>query len=363
MHAFDMKKEIEQVSHSDVARYLKSHQWKKTPDGEDGLLDCYEKDNAIIDLLVDESLPSYQDRLRHTVLSLAHYEERNKEDLFSDIINSRTFTFRVKAKTSQHKIRLDDSISLRQSVKKVFLASAHSTLLPVINIERMNKKDPVSIADNLYDDQTEAASYIANFRVPITTYDELSSEMVLDTLISGLKTTKETIEEDTLPGKTQYDDLSKRGISKQFLENLKGFELKNSNASQTEIEIIKAANPSPIKFCFEKQDFEFISDFCEFLSKESEESDTEIEGIITGVDSPDTEVGGTAKLRTTIEGELKTVKIKLEKDSYDRVAGFYGKLRSASTKPDNVKFKGLLRKRSRAIEMVDVSKVTLPDLS
>ena len=89
MQAFDIKKEIELVSHSDVARYLRSCEWQKTKRGEEGFLDFYEKDNAIIDLLVDETLPSYKDRLRHTVLSLAHYEERSKEDLFSDIVNSR----------------------------------------------------------------------------------------------------------------------------------------------------------------------------------------------------------------------------------------------------------------------------------
>jgi len=361
MQHFDIKKEMDQVSHSDIARYLKSRQWIKNQNGEDGLLDCYEKENAIIDLLVDESLPSYRDRLRHTVLSLAHYEERRKEDLFSDIINSKTFTFRVKANTSSHKIRLDDSISLRQSVKKVFLASAHSTLMPVINIERMNKKDPVAFADNLYDDQTEAASYIANFRVPVTTYDELSSDLVIDTLITGLKMTKKTIEEDTLPGKSQYPELSKHGISRQFLENLKGFELENSKVSATEIEIIKVKNEPPLKFSFEKQDFEFISDFCSLLSSESEESDSEIKGVVTGVDSPDTEAGGTVRLRTPIEGEVKTVKIRLDKSDYDKVAGFYGKLRSGHKKPAEIVFKGLLRKRRRAIEMVDVSSITLPD--
>ncbi len=347
--------DIKNVSHSDISRYLKQNKWEKVEDfGRQGLLDGYRnQNNHLVELMVDETLPSYTDRLRQTVISLALIEEKDDSKMLSDIVNSNVFSIRVKADTPSHKIRLDDSIEMRKGVQKAFLASAHSAMSPVLDIRRLNAKDPSTVASYLYDDQTEASSYIANFRTPNMTSGDINSDLVIKTMSGAIKSVKESSTEDTIPGKSQYDSLAKNGISKQFLDSLRMLDLKKSNAQIITIEIID--NDQTEQIIFDENDFTFIKEYYETLSKTSED-EAGIQGEITGCHSSNPASGGEIRVLSEIDDATKTVIVKLDKVAFDKAATHYAKARSES-KVASVRITGLLRKRSRKTEMVDVSAI------
>lgn len=347
--------QLANISHSDVSRYLRSKNWQKVDDyGEAGLLDAYQNHNQLIEIVTDETLPSYQDSLRQTVISIALVEDKKSEDLVKEIENSSLFSIRVKADTPTHKIRLDESIAMRTGVQKAFLATAHSALTPTIDIKRMSAKDPIAVASYLYDDQTEAASYIANFRTVKFESGELNSEVVVSKFKDAITAIKETSTDDTIPGKSQYSDLATRGISKQFLENISMLDLKHSQAKTLTIEISDNSGNSG-SVTFEASDFDFIRDFRETLAKASEDEAT-IRGVITGFSSPDISSGGEIRVSSIIEGATKAVRVRLSKEHYDQAANHYAEARKESKEP-SVNLTGLLRIRERSTEMVDVSKL------
>lgn len=352
-----LREKINCISHSDVTRYLRSKNWEKVEEwSETGLMDAYRNDrNHLIEVMVNETLPSYFDRLRQTLVSLAHIENKKSEDVIKDIENSSFYSIRIKADTPSHKIRLDESIAMRTGVQKAFLATAHSALMPSIDIKRMSAKDPNTVASYLYDDQTEAASYIANFRTAKLESGDLDSGIAVSKFKEAIVVVKNLSVDDTIPGKSQYEELAKAGISKQFLENLRMLDLKQSQAKSLRIEIIDSLSASHECITFEENDFDFIREFYETLSKTSED-EASVDGVITGCSSPKIDSGGEIKVSSVIDGATKMIRVRLSKQDFDQAASHYAITRSDS-KEAKVKITGLLRKRKRSTEMVDVSKI------
>lgn len=78
--------ELKNITHLEVARYLKENGWQKIDDfGENGLVDVYRKDKTLIEIMVDDGLPSYSDLLRQALVSLAHVEGRRTSDVVMEI--------------------------------------------------------------------------------------------------------------------------------------------------------------------------------------------------------------------------------------------------------------------------------------
>jgi hypothetical protein len=341
-------------SYYDVSQYLMSKNWEKLDQfSENGLIDTYRHEKYLLEVVVDETLPSYQDRLRQTIISLAHIENKKSEEIIKEIQNASLYTIRVKADTPAHRIRLDESIAMRTGIHRAYLASAHSTLYPAIDIKRMSAKDPNTLASLIYDDQTEAASYIANFRTPKTaSTGGLKNENVIDKFKDAVLTIKEICNDDTIPGISQYEDLAKKGLSKQFLESLKMLNLKESQAKTLTVEIVGSSHES---FTFEEKDFDLIEDFCNTLAQTSENEDT-VEGTIVALSSQGVISDGEIRLSSVINGVTRIVRVKLKKEDYDQAAEHYSNTRKQSKQP-LATVTGLLRIRRRSTEIVDVSKI------
>ncbi len=351
-----LREEVQNISHLDVARYLKSRSWEKVDDfSENGLMDIYRNDKYLIEVMVDETLPSYRDRIRQTVVSLAHIEDKKCEDVIREIENVGLFSIRVKADTPFHKIRLDESIAMRTGLQKAFLASAHSILTPIIDIKRMSARDPNTLVSYLYDDQTEAASYIANFRTVKSVSGDLKSETVFGKFKEAIIAIKEASTDDTIPGKSQYDELAKKGINKQFLENIEMLDLKQSLAKSLTLEIIDNFSGSQVSVIFEENDFDFIRDFYKTLAQTFEKEE-DIGGIIVGLISQNSAAGGEIRVSSIIDGSTKVVRVRLSKEDFNKAAAHFATTRSHSKK-SSTKITGLLRRRRRSTEMVDVSKI------
>lgn len=78
-----------------------------------------------------------------TLNALSTYLEKNNEDLLKEISNieNHTFSLILNKGENDYKLRLEDSVKLRNNARQLILAASHSVLSPQILHPAFSKKD------------------------------------------------------------------------------------------------------------------------------------------------------------------------------------------------------------------------------
>lgn len=337
--------------HEELKRYLLAHGWNKHQEQVPGVAEQYKKDNKLVNLVVEPNLQSYRSYLLDTVKSLAVFEEKPYETLIDIIgkIDSYRFSITVEQGNVGYRIRLPDSVALRNSISTMVLASAHSSVSPIIVHPRLGKKEPLDFLDECYEDQTSKSSYVANFLIPRPDVAHIKGSAVVGMIRSALSVAKEVAGREILPASTEYSDLAQKGISSQFVEALAS--LKAVGATQ-KIRFDLEGGPAVE---FSPDELSNLSDFYAEIVKPSTAVETVTGNVIATSYQPDR----TISIEFEQEGASKVMKVKISDEHYKAILKEEHRLVISTndlTNRPRVRVTGVLRTRSRGrLEMAEIS--------
>lgn len=337
--------------HQELKHYLLAHGWNKHQDQVPGVAEQYKKDNKLVNLVVEPTLPSYRSYLLDTVKSLAVFEKEPYETLLDLIgkIDSYRFSITVDQGQIGYRIRLPDSVALRNSISTLVLASAHSSVTPIIVHPRLGKKEPLDFLGECYEDQTSKSSYVANFLIPRLDGPHIKGSAVVGMIRSALSGAKEVAGREILPASTEYGDLAQKGISSQFVEALAS--LKTVAAAQ-KIRFDLEGGPAVE---FYPDELANLSDFYSEIIMPSTAVKTVTGRVIATSYQPER----TISIEFEQGGVSKVTKVKISDEHYKAILMEEHRLVVSTNNLTNrprVRVTGVLRTRSRGrLEMAEIS--------
>ncbi|MCK6516748.1 hypothetical protein L6R46_17040 [Myxococcota bacterium] len=167
----DLQAQLRAVSPQAVREHLLSQGWVLTQDLSErfGVL-IFSRGDLTLDLPLDPDLADYPRRMLELLEPLAASESVSVPQLLielsgpaGDVLSVRV----ISEATAGGTLPLLDALRVREGVKNLVLAAAHSALSPQPFFPRMTRAEAVQLLNSVHEGQTQRGSFIARFIVPV----------------------------------------------------------------------------------------------------------------------------------------------------------------------------------------------------
>lgn len=167
----DLRSQLRAVSPQAVREHLLSKGWALTQDLSErfGVL-LFSKDDLTLDLPLDPELADFARRMLELLESLAASEAVSVPQLLGELSGPAGDVLSVRViseATAGGTLPLVDALRVREGVKNLVLAAAHSALSPQPFFPRMTRVEAVNLLNSVHEGQTQRGSFIARFIVPV----------------------------------------------------------------------------------------------------------------------------------------------------------------------------------------------------
>lgn len=300
------------ISHQQIKRYLVSSGWTEEATLLNGALEKFKKDNKVVNLITETSLPTYESYIGDTVNALSIFENEEPTSILRKIEEIGNHKFKVVLHEGQsgNRIRLIDSQRLRNSISDIVLSASHSTLNHSINHPRLSRKDALDFHAACYEDQTERGSYIANFLLPSSQVETISGEEVFNTIKTAFTTAKDVASREVLPAPDDYERLAENGISASLLKAIS--ELKEIGSNENIRFQFDEAEPLVLS----ADELNNLHDFYTEIITPTHNTETIIGKVIATSAHP--ECTATLEVESPRGGRY-SVKVKISADQYEAI--------------------------------------------
>lgn len=167
----DLEAQLRAVSPQAVREHLLSKGWTLAQDLSErfGVL-LFTKEDLTLDLPLDPELADFSRRLLELLEPLAALEAVSVPQLLAELSGPAGDVLSVRViseATAGGTLPLLDALRVREGVKNLLLAAAHSALSPQPFFPRMSRVEAVNLLNSVHEGQTQRGSFIARFIVPV----------------------------------------------------------------------------------------------------------------------------------------------------------------------------------------------------
>lgn len=167
----DLEAQLRAVSPQAVREHLLSKGWTLAQDLSErfGVL-LFTKEDLTLDLPLDPELADFSRRLLELLEPLAALEAVSVPQLLAELSGPAGDVLSVRVvseATAGGTLPLLDALRVREGVKNLLLAAAHSALSPQPYFPRMSRLEAVNLLNSVHEGQTQRGSFIARFIVPV----------------------------------------------------------------------------------------------------------------------------------------------------------------------------------------------------
>ncbi len=319
---------LDAIRPTNVVDYLRSHGWVDTPATNRNVA-VYKRETVrgVVQakVLLDESFGDFAIRMAEVADTLSRLEQRPLWAVINDLLSppGDNLRFRIDSESAESgTLPIQQSLKLRQGLKNILLAAAHSAIAPQPHFSRLSQTKAVALVAECRERQSERGSYVASILVPVSPplgelpIEEEFGRRTTRTLFSALQTAESAAGNPDLLMKA-----TDKGVSANFLDALCDMEPGGQRgAIEISINWLRGA-PSrdyerPVRL--QQSSFRSFKTAATALRELSPLPNTELEGYIIAVRKDVTDVIGETTLATRIEsvGEAR-VRIDFEGENYD----------------------------------------------
>lgn len=165
----DVRSELRALSPVTLQEQLRSRGFQ--PVEGNGRVVVYRRGEHELDVPLRSDFGDYPRRVEELIGILATLEGVRPTELLDTLLQPEgdTIALRVESPvTETGTIPLDDAIRMRQGLKTMVLAAAHSALTPQPWFARMSQKDPVALLANVREGQSQRGSFTMRCIVPVS---------------------------------------------------------------------------------------------------------------------------------------------------------------------------------------------------
>lgn len=165
----DVRSDLRALSPATLQEQLRS--WGFHPRGGDGRVAVYVRGADELDVPLRPDFADYPRRVEELIGILAALEGVPLTDLLDSLLQPQgdIITLRVGSPvTEAGTILLEDAIRMREGLKTMVLAAAHSALSPEPWFARMTQRDPVNLLANVRESQSQRGSFSMCCIVPVS---------------------------------------------------------------------------------------------------------------------------------------------------------------------------------------------------
>jgi len=166
-----MNTDLQGLSPSVIQEYLRSRNWQLTNDYSDkhSLVE-YSRDDEVIYIPIDAKLGDYSRRMQEAIADVSKLEGRETIKVVEDMLRppGDRIVVRVESdETSRHSLPLGKSMQLRDGVKMMLLAAAHSAISRERYFPRMSQRQAIELFDQILELPAEGGSFATSYVVPV----------------------------------------------------------------------------------------------------------------------------------------------------------------------------------------------------
>ena len=166
-----MNTDLQGLSPQVVQEYLRSRHWQLSNDFADQHpLVEYKQDDEVVYIPVESNLADYTRRLREAIEDISKFEQRDSAKIVEDILRppGDRVVVRVESdETTRHSLPLGKSIQLRDGVKMMLLAAAHSAISREKYFPRLSQKQAMDLFDQILELPAEGGSFATSYVIPV----------------------------------------------------------------------------------------------------------------------------------------------------------------------------------------------------
>lgn len=165
----DLRSELRVLSPVTLQEQLRSRGWQQQ--GVTPSVVVYRRGNEELDVPLRADFADYARRVEELLDVLAALEGVRPTELLESLIQPEgdTLALRVESPTTETgTIPLEDSLRIRQGMKAMVLAAAHSALSPQPWFARLSQRDPMALLAGVREGQSQRGSYTMRCIVPVS---------------------------------------------------------------------------------------------------------------------------------------------------------------------------------------------------
>lgn len=336
------KKELGKVNPADLISYLKAKGWTQKKNVYSSSLVWTQKkaESAEFEVLVplETNFIDYAFRIGESLNILEVFEDRPADSIYQNLINSSADVIRIRAQTSKTfhgTLPLNDSVFLLGASRDLITAAACSTILPKAHYPTRKPDKVVEFMDKVQFDHTEKGSFIITISTkipPILKVPEANDEKliieepferrVMMNLVLALEACREASKTALVSNEiTSFETAIQKGVSANLCEAIMGI---SNSCGNEQLDISMewslgrpVTKGVPNKIEFNKDFLPFIGEAARTFKETKSIEEFELRGVVIKLASKDRKKSGEITVFGLLEGQQRTVNIKLEKSMYD----------------------------------------------
>lgn len=153
-----------------LQEHLRSRGWSADEDARSTQALTYRRGGDELDVPLRADLADYGRRVEELVGLLAALDGVSPTSLLDDLLEPRGDTLAVRIDsplTASGTIPLDESIRIRQGMRSLVLAAAHSATSPQAWYARLTQRDPIALLSTIREGQSQRGSFTMRCIVPV----------------------------------------------------------------------------------------------------------------------------------------------------------------------------------------------------
>lgn len=165
----DLRSELKGLSPVTLQEQLRSRGWQQH--GATPYVVVYRRGDNELDVPLSSDFADYARRVEELIDVLAALEGVRPTELLESLIQPEgdTLALRVQSPiTETGTIPLEDSLRIRQGMKAMVLAAAHSALSPQPWFARLTQRDPIALLARVREGQSQRGSFTMRCIVPVS---------------------------------------------------------------------------------------------------------------------------------------------------------------------------------------------------
>lgn len=332
---------LSKLSLIDVRAYLASQGWQ--PQGRYGeVATIYQKtlsNGGVGEVLLPmrQELGDYAVRMGDVVTAVSELEQRSQLAVFNDLIKSGFDVVRFRAPDADEAgtIALEHGVLLYDHARDLIAAASNAAVRPKRMYRGATFDKTKDYLQSLRLGQTEVGSYVLNVLSPVpptlnSGQTDLFGNLVEDapfarsvtlTLDRALRATKSAVIEATASGMLEPFELAvDDGVSGNLCQAVAALAQQQGGVDISVTWSRVRGSPGPtVRHVFSEDNARVLSEAAINFKEREPESDTTIEGFVTGLRRELQDFDGTAKIRGFVANQIRTITAEFPYTDYQKV--------------------------------------------